>query len=160
MTTLSFSIDPMLPMIVQGLKDAEAEFHETFLPWFAGTFWPALSPEVEASARGRVKRQSIRAERPGAASPWARIKEGSTLHVKLKARHPTLGRPVATVKAISAHPITIENNGGDVFTDTSDLLRIGRSDIWHLDGFQTAEAFRDYFVPKPGDVFRGFLIRW
>ena len=28
------------------------------------------------------------------------------------------------------------------------------------DGFESAEAFRDYFVPNMGDVFNGVLFRW
>ncbi len=28
------------------------------------------------------------------------------------------------------------------------------------DGFDSVEAFRDFFVPKPGDVFEGVLFSW
>ncbi|MGD9766814.1 MAG: hypothetical protein AB7U62_04150 [Pseudolabrys sp.] len=28
------------------------------------------------------------------------------------------------------------------------------------DGFESAEAFRDYFVPNPGDRFDAILFKW
>lgn len=34
------------------------------------------------------------------------------------------------------------------------------SDFSYADGFDSPEAFRDYFVPNPGDVFKGIVYRW
>lgn len=36
----------------------------------------------------------------------------------------------------------------------------GLSDFAYADGFDSPEAFRDFFVPEPGDVFKGVLYKW
>lgn len=53
------------------------------------------------------------------------------------------------------------NRADHVFYHTIGGLGLGGiTRIAHADGFDSAEAFGDYFVPNTGDVFDGILYKW
>jgi hypothetical protein len=109
----------------------------------------------------RTKRQTIRRWSPH----WARVighEEAFPLHLWWKSRTADrcfLGR----VPCLDAREVVIINQGGNVnigdATETKPKIwRDGA--VWYLDGFDRFEQFRDYFVPNPGDQFKGVLLRW
>lgn len=160
---LSFSVPAMRPMIEAGLREMRGE----------------LQPGT------RVKRQTIRARGPRADKLLRESRTvGYNLHLWWKSRTPeraligVVRAGSATVWPIEILHTTVEDPGaaprqilrldgprgwrtGDAMIFWSPL-RGGPAfeDEARADGFDTVEAFRDWFVPKPGDRFAGILYRW
>jgi len=164
---ISFSEQPMLPYIRDGIRQANGE-----------------------DVRGaRVKRQTIRQRGARAADllDWCRAHDTRTipydLHLWWKSRTPDrlfLG----AVRNISIWPIEILHScvippeGGEypcIRIDGPHGWRDGDTTLFwspghaggegfaaeaYADGFDSPEAFRDYFVPNFGDRFDAVLFRW
>ena len=146
---LSFSVPEMLPYVRAGIRQAHGE-HVT----------------------ERVKRQTIRAWGPQAErvlaaktfpyrlSLWwkSRTKEREFLGsiecdgvqaCQVEISHDATGRVTVytygSVLQMHWHP----DRGGKKLTDFA-----------YADGFDSPEAFRAYFVPNIGDVFKGIMFKW
>jgi len=156
---LSFSEAPMLPYIRAGIRQA-------------------LGEDVGGE---RVKRQTIRwhGNRAVQLLRWNPVSHtiGLPLHLWWKSRTPTrelLG--VIPSELVRVYEIEINHQQNlEVRLDGPDGWRDGRPTIFwspgrvscahfireaHNDGFDSPEAFRDYFVPNPGDRFRAILFKW
>ncbi|MDZ4382827.1 MAG: hypothetical protein U0942_15960 [Parvibaculum sp.] len=157
---LSFSIPAMRPMIEAGLRQRAGE---------------------ELPEAARVKRQTIRARGP----VWQRVLAGTEggrdlggrverdLHLWWKSR--TKERALmGVVRGFEIYPVTISRDDdakyvivqhpGAYIVGQPTRLRLAWSpeifDFALADGFEHAEAFADFFVPRPGDRFAGALIKW
>lgn len=141
---LSFSIDEMRPMIVNGLKELAGE-----------------------PVEGRVKRQTIRRFGPQYMKKFGTAKhlEGLQLDLWWKSRTPDrfkFGQVTgsATRLIIRRVPIGVQlepidkDNPYEIHTEDTFM------DFVRADGFSSAAEFIDYFVPNEGDVFEGVLFRW
>ena len=167
MPLLSFSIAEMLPSVKAGYYDANALAR------------PAELINVDA------KRQTIRRfdfESLAAAprrSPYNHIRAGKTGHLWWKSRAPDRfkigevaiaevqyvkiahsaaktrhGRPGGSMRFYdpeTRYPTAHWDFGGNL----DDMYFMARAD-----GFADVGFFLDYFVPNPGDVFKGALIKW
>lgn len=160
---LSFSVSAMRPMIEAGLRERAGE---------------ALPEGC------RVKRQTIRGRGP----QWLRVlaaSEGGNahggkverdLHLWWKSRTKERAH-LGTVRGFEIYPVSISRGrggrGGRYVTVTfpdryimglPTKLRIAWApELFNfacLDGFESAAAFADFFVPEPGDRFPGVLIKW
>ncbi|RAI42812.1 hypothetical protein [Rhodoplanes roseus] len=162
---LSFSVPEMRPMIEAGLRQMRGEPGDV-----------------------RVKRQTIRARGPIAERLLAWDPVGQTIPYDLSlwwksrtAERAKLGdvpRAAVRVSPIEIWHTTVQDPGAP----PRQILRIDGSRGWRAgdamlfwssrnrgaafeaevkaDGFDTVAAFRDYFVPNPGDRFDGILYRW
>lgn len=162
---LSFSVPAMLPYIEAGIRQHAGE-------------------DVDAE---RVKRQTIRRRGPRAEKllGWDTIAHTQPydLHLWWKSRTPQR-RHLGTIAGGSkVYPITIlhstvEPPDGPPYP----IIRIDGPRGWRegdamlfwsgdysdpafraearADGFDSAQAFRDYFVPNLGDRFEGILFKW
>lgn len=165
---LSFSVPEMLPMLRAGLAQCRGED--------VGT--------------KRVKRQTIRQYGPRAERLLAHDPIGHTipydLHLWWKSRTPDraligtipCGIPPVRVYRLDIWHTSIKPVGEPAYP----CIRIDGPRGWrngdamlfwspnhggHLfeqetraDGFDSAEAFRDFFVPNPGDRFDAILFKW
>jgi hypothetical protein len=159
---LSFSQHAMLPYIEAGVRQARG----------------ADVGDV------RVKRQTIRRMGPRYEPLLARAQEDGTvngmdLHLWWKSRTPQrrrLGIVSCNIRRISITRTT-DGNGdcvrsplaGRGFACSVALVSddvIARDDrsalagLAYADGFDTIRAFADFFVPAPGDVFEGVMLKW
>jgi hypothetical protein len=163
---LSFSIEAMRPMIVAGLRQRRGE-----VDYLGATM--------------RVKRQTVRAlgprnklllERAKRANKetgvWAldydlqcwwksRTPERELLGDALRVHGPIIVMPV-TIRRTDVPRLSVELPGVmAVWHDLlSDIETSGVAEFAQADGFDTVAAFRDFFVPNPGDQFRGALFKW
>lgn len=164
---ISFSERPMLPYVRAGIRQANGE-------------------DVGGE---RVKRQTIRARGPRAEKLLARAKDaGNTipydLHLYWKSRTPEcelLG--VIPCRLVHVFPIEIlHSHVLPVREPEYQCIRIDGPRGWRerdamifwspgdppnsftsearADGFDSPEAFRDYFVPNRGDRFKAILFKW
>lgn len=152
---LSFSVPEMLPLIRDGLQQAKG-----------------------LNIKTRVKRQTIRkwgpqAERvlaapsfPYSLSLWwkSRTKEREFLGI-FEAAFVTAERLAVTHDAAGIVWVVLASIGVDMRWQQASRANPlgtdnGLTEFAYADGFDSPEAFRDYFVPKPGDVFKGILYRW
>lgn len=161
---LSFSERPMLPYIRAGIRQARGE-----------------DVGAERVKRCTIRRIGKRAEqllaydRSGRSIPYdlhlwwkSRTKERELLGVLPNARvHKItiLHSEVIPPDAPRYQCIRIDGRHG--WRNGSSMLfwspgsTPGEFDqVARQDGFDSVEAFRDYFVPNPGDVFDGILYRW
>lgn len=142
---LSFSIPNMRPYIEAGIRQAKGEH-----------------------VSERVKRQTIRELKPGGRYEHLlnnlKYIEPVDLHIWWKSRTPEREK-LGTVRLLSVERIIIRNQGGILQVcreayppgPMSDygIVRLARAD-----GFNGTVRFADFFVPNPGDVFNGVLIKW
>jgi len=134
---LSFSIDEMRPMIVNGLKELAGE-----------------------PVDGRVKRQTIRRFGPQYMKKFGTAKhlEGLQLDLWWKGRTPNrfkFGQVTGSGTLLKLER-TAENH--ILVTGFEPLPELVELSV--KDGFNTVDEFLDYFVPNNGDVFEGVLFRW
>lgn len=163
---LSFSVQTMLPYIRAGVRQAHGEH---------------VGDE-------RVKRQTIRPRGPRAARLLASAREAYwthpyDLHLWWKSRTPQREHLGTISGGGHIYPITILHSTV-ISPDKAEypILRIDGPRGWRVgdamlfwspdhggdefarevlaDGFDTVEAFRDFFVPRVGDKFEGALFRW
>lgn len=147
---------------------------------------PEMRPMIEAGVRAhngfdvgsaRVKRQTIRKRGPRAEALLAVAREKHwrcphPLHLWWKSRTKERKRlgivsgglvcPVRIVRSAANRgdfdiSLTAEQRGicFFAFDDNPDAEAFAR-----VDGFDSAEAFRDFFVPRAGDVFQGVIFTW
>ncbi len=147
---LSFSVPEMLPYIRAGIR------------------------QVQGAKIGteRVKRQTVRALGPRAKILLSQATPGyshpGTLHLWWKSR--TKDREfLGAVKIARIYAVTVKHylSGtlaieGPAGTRAEWFQGYGPkiSEFARADGFDSAAAFRDYFVPEAGDVFEGVLYKW
>lgn len=162
---LSFSVPAMLPYLRAGIDQAQGK-------------------EI---GDARVKRQTIRARGPRAEKllAWDTIAHTHPydLHLWWKSRTPQrkhLGtiRGGGRIYAITILHSFTQSPGGP----KEQCLKIDGCHQWdegdscyfwgpehggekfaafaHADGFESPEAFRDYFVPNLGDKFEGVMFKW
>lgn len=159
MPLLSFSIEPMLPMVVNGLI-ADKTVEPGAVVWCASTF-----PEAVAAANGRQKRTTIRPRNPN--GPWTRAwraapDDRTPLSCWWKSRVPeALGGHVllGRIPAWTLEPIDIAHTEQGVRV-CSEGRPLSETDVAIADGFEDLAAFRDRFVPAVGDFFLGWRIKW
>lgn len=163
---ISFSEPQMLPYIRAGIRQANGE-------------------DVGGA---RVKRQTIRRRGPRAEKLLAWCRERHTYHIPYsldlwwKSRTPAREH-LGKVSPVSVWPIEIWHSSVE-YADcsTSQCIRINGPHGWregdatlfwspgddagafaaeaYADGFDSREAFRDYFVPSQGDRFDAVLFKW
>lgn len=166
---VSFSIPEMLPAIWEGLREIDGKprtlpcLHDRATKaWLRDTI---VAAGAHRASPTHVKRQTIRRF----SSHWLRLVDNPlayNLHLYWKSRHPTERRFLAEVPCQQAYLITIERHsqgeGFDVQVedDKRPLPLEYMATLFLHDGFKSGRAFRDYFVPQPGDRFAGVLIRW
>lgn len=147
---------------------------------------PAMRPMVEAGLRqragedignARVKRQTIRHLGPRAKAVLKRAEVDGwrcpyPLHLwwKSRTKERALMGLVEGARCLSIHIRHSEHFLGlvGVILDADPSLLIvaadsdpkGMTDFARADGFDSVDAFRDFFVPKPGDRFDGVLFKW
>lgn len=138
---LSFSVDYMRPMIVEGLLQCG-------------------KPPGYKDTGKRVKRQTIRERGPRANRLLAYGKRPDmALHLWWKSR--TKEREfIGSVSKWSVSPITIENQNGALIIECHQMATMTRDEFSLADGFNGLSDFRDYFVPNIGDSFNGILYKW
>lgn len=147
---LSFSVPEMLPYIRSGL----------------------LQLKGEQVGGVRVKRQTIRKMGPQAervlAAPAFPYRLSLWWKSRTKEREFLGSIEQADVKA---YPIEIMNYRlveteiiqvtiPSIVFGTEHLFDERLAEFSYHDGFDSPEAFRDYFVPNAGDVFKGILYKW
>lgn len=142
---------------------------------------PAMLPMIEAGiaetggtpAKGRVKRQTLRKRGPWADILLAQLRPDSyshpgTLHLWWKSRTKERAA-LGVVKGFKLFALTIKHyQNGDVKIKgpghSAAVWDANGSAVFRefarADGFDSPEAFRDYFVPSPGDEFDGVLFKW
>lgn len=159
---LSFSIDAMLPMVVNGIRKAQAEGRGELEPdvedWLAATF-----PAEAAAAGQRIKAQTIRADNPTGRSAYAGLQGDARMDLWRKSRTPGRMKLGWVLLRVPPAPLRIQRQDGgacSITADGVDVAAIRLPDLALADGFDSAEAFKAFFVPNPGDVFRGWLLRW
>ncbi len=143
---LSFSETSMLPYVRAGIRQA-------------------LGEDVGDI---RVKRQTIRRRGPRAerllrCDPIAQT-ISLPLHLWWKSRTPKrelLGIIPAQLVRVYAMEIAHKPSGTCIYQ----LMPLGVESLdvaveAFFDGFDSPEAFRDYFVPNPGDRFDAILFKW
>lgn len=174
---LSFSIPEMLPNLIAGLDVAGAYREEGAFE--AHSAWARTNFGQDPESAVRLKRQTIREYDPDTSSlrsPYARIKAGYTAHIWWKSRSAQrrkLGSvPITSITHVEIkHSMTANRKEVMLDIDTGGTVQrfctaFGWKDqnaitlFARRDGFNGLEDFRDYFVPKPGDTFRGVLIEW
>lgn len=165
---LGFSLAPMLPMLVNGLKVRDA-----LLPgvedWMAENF-----AEHVAAAGDRIKAQTIRAfggDNPR--SPYGRVQPGNRLDLWWKPRtrqRRKLGEvPCASLRRIHLGHLPGDNTAWAMFcnvetgTGTGTFKSLTCDEIWadvlQPDGFATMRDGRAFFCAKPG-TFLGVVVGW
>lgn len=129
-----------------------------------------------------AKRQTIREfdwENPNLRSPHNNSMPGDTAHIWWKSR--TKNRfKIGQAKIIAVHDVEIMNIDDHVhirvYGSRSEIIKIQSSFVIsdinshqqsltveafaRRDGFRSVPEFRDYFVPRPGNVFKGVLTAW
>lgn len=162
---LSFSIPEMRPYVEAGIRQAQGEY--------VGT--------------ARVKRQTIRKLGPRSLAMLERAKDAGWTHpcdLHLWWKSCTSERELLGVIKDVGHiyPITILHSRVEPpDAPPYPVLRIDGPHGWrdgdsvlfwacgetgsfanetYRDGFDSVEAFRDFFVPNVGDVFEGALFKW
>ena len=150
---LSFSVPEMKPYIEAGLQQAKG-----------------------VNIKTRVKRQTIRKWGPQAERVLRHEKFPYRLSLWWKSR--TSEREfLGSIEHddVKAYPITIHHGDVGIYVEGCSAWdphmncycwakdAIPGVDFWAFsdaDGFDSPEAFRDYFVPNPDDVFKGILYKW
>jgi hypothetical protein len=171
---LSFSEEPMLPMILAGLDDRRA-LQAGVIHWYNHRFgWYPMDKAA------RMKTQTIRPDN-GDMSRWKRFAPPSKLQLWWLSRSPErkfLGevecksisqifidrKAFRPVEVIGEHPKAVVS----VYLDFADVLNRGSarrvmdaSIMAANDGFKDANAFMEYFTtPDPAVSFNGYLIEW
>ncbi len=138
---ISFSIPEMRPLIEAGIRQAKGE-------------------DV---GKARTKRQTIR-KISGPTSRYLPLIENPTrwiLNLQWLDPRNAASYRLGDVPCKSAERIKIEHKPtGDLdvtlIRETGPFLQ----ELIYADGFDDLNDFVDFFVPNPGDVFNGVLIKW
>lgn len=136
---ISFSERPMLPYIRAGIRQA-------------------LGEDV---GNERVKRQTYRADgkRADRLLRWDPAGHTIALPLHLVRVYAIEIKHQQNLEVRIAGPASWRQ-GGAIYWSPG---RVGCADFTHeahSDGFGSPEAFRDYFVPNPGDRFKAILFKW
>ena len=104
----------------------------------------------------RCKSQTIRSMRK------IPFKQGDDLHIYINARQADMLK-IGEMKAESVYAVeircpAIHRDGYKVKIDGTISSQRMIESLWAEDGFESQEAFFDYFVPNIGDVFEGQII--
>jgi hypothetical protein len=151
---VSFSHDRMLPWVRRGIVDVRFRLHHEV---------HYQTAHLDRMGE-RVKRQTIRAayDKAGRATKWHDVEAGCILHLWWKSRRPEREH-LGNVDLGSISPIWLRNHKGDLFHGNGFAPDRGghRDDFfWLSDGFLTEGEALNYFCPREGEAFLGFLLRW
>lgn len=152
---ISFSIPRMLPLIWNGLVQLDVpQTRDRELSQFVTN----IRAETQQFCYERVKRQTIRP----LSLHWQRLIDNPgkyKLDLFWKAQYSPERQRLGTIPCQSAQIVTIVNHPTGLRI-LSTILLDQSSPMWQLDGFDSENDMRRYFVPEANQAFHGVLIRW